>query len=338
VAARGLGARPFRRPVELPGGVLSSSPPAGALDGAQMKPRFRVVASPGLRRPDSAPVIPNGRGRFWTEHDWDNWRSRTFRSAAKAAGLPAGKDDGPARVRPRDLRSSFATLLIYEGQPPQYVADQLGNSPGTLLRDYARVWEDFDPSQRFSAETQIEGVRARLRRAAPTRTSAPQQRPRRARRRQRVSQVFHDASADTAGDHESPGNPRSPLSDSNRRPLPYHGSALPTELRGQKACKSTSSSRQSPGRARLPHCRGTAHGVRKRCGQRVHAGLSVDGTAPGQRSLWRTRFLLAVVVSRCMEERCRGGRRMPSCRATPRHLLGSSRELLVTGGPSGGGA
>ena len=83
--------------------------------------------------PRRAPVVPNGRGRFWTEHDWDNWRSRTFRSAAKAAGLPAGKDDGPARVRPRDLRSSFATLLIYEGQPPQYVADQLGNSPGTLL-------------------------------------------------------------------------------------------------------------------------------------------------------------------------------------------------------------
>jgi hypothetical protein len=27
----------------------------------------------------------------------------------------------------------------------------------------------------------------------------------------------------------------SPLSDSNRRPLPYHGSALPTELRGQSA-------------------------------------------------------------------------------------------------------
>jgi integrase len=187
--------------------------------------------------PDSAPVIPNGRGRFWSEHDWDNWRSRTFRSAAKAAGLPAGKDDGPARVRPRDLRSSFATLLIYEGQPPQYVAEQLGNSPGTLLRDCARIWEDFDPSQRVSAEAQIERVRARLRRAAPTRTSAPQQRPPRARRRQRVSKVFHDPSGDTAGDHESPGNRRSPLSDSNRRPLPYHGSALPTELRGRKTCK-----------------------------------------------------------------------------------------------------
>jgi hypothetical protein len=27
----------------------------------------------------------------------------------------------------------------------------------------------------------------------------------------------------------------SPLPDSNRRPLPYHGSALPTELRGRRA-------------------------------------------------------------------------------------------------------
>jgi hypothetical protein len=27
----------------------------------------------------------------------------------------------------------------------------------------------------------------------------------------------------------------SPLTDSNRRPPPYHGGALPTELRGQKA-------------------------------------------------------------------------------------------------------
>ena len=66
-------------------------------------------------------------------------------------------------MRPRDLRSSFATLLIYEGQPPQYVANQLGNSPATLLRDYARLWEDFDPSQRISAEEHIARARRRVR-------------------------------------------------------------------------------------------------------------------------------------------------------------------------------
>jgi integrase len=112
--------------------------------------------------PDNAPVIPNRHGRPWADYDWDNWRDRTFRSAARAAGLPAADADGPKRVRPRDLRSSFATLLIYEGQPPQYVARQLGHSAATLLRDYARVWEDFDPAQRQDAEEQIRRARARL--------------------------------------------------------------------------------------------------------------------------------------------------------------------------------
>ena len=112
--------------------------------------------------PDSAPVIPNRRGEPWADYDWDNWRDRNFRPAAGAAGLPAGDEDGPKRVRPRDLRSSFATLLIYEGQPPQYVARQLGHSAATLLRDYARVWEDFNPAQRTDAEEQIRRVRSRF--------------------------------------------------------------------------------------------------------------------------------------------------------------------------------
>jgi integrase len=115
---------------------------------------------------DDALVIPTRRGVAWTDYDWDNWRDRTFRPAAAAAGLPAGDHDGARRVRPRDLRSSFATLLIYEGQPPQYVADQLGNSPATLLRDYARLWEDFDPAQRISAEDHIARARRRVRRSA----------------------------------------------------------------------------------------------------------------------------------------------------------------------------
>jgi integrase len=66
------------------------------------------------RPPDDTPVIPSGRGGPWADYDWDNWRSRTFRAAAKAAGLRADPSDGARRARPRDLRSSFATLLIYE--------------------------------------------------------------------------------------------------------------------------------------------------------------------------------------------------------------------------------
>src|SRR6185295_13566122 len=39
-----------------------------------------------------------------------------------------------------------------------------------------------------------------------------------------------------SGDPATPGttrDPKSPLTDSNRRPPPYHGGALPTELRGR---------------------------------------------------------------------------------------------------------
>jgi hypothetical protein len=42
------------------------------------------------------------------------------------------------------------------------VAEHLGHSAATLLRDYARVWEDFDPSQRVGVEEQIERARSRL--------------------------------------------------------------------------------------------------------------------------------------------------------------------------------
>src|SRR4051794_20136888 len=118
---------------------------------------------------DEAPVIPNSHGRHWNEHDWDNWRGRRFRAAAAAAGLTAAEEDGARRVRPRDLRSSFATLLIYEGQPPQYVAEQLGHSAATLLRDYARVWEEFNPARRVSAEDQIRRARQRAARRASAR-------------------------------------------------------------------------------------------------------------------------------------------------------------------------
>jgi hypothetical protein len=57
------------------------------------------------------------------------------------------------------------------GSATQYVAEQLGHSAATLLRDYARVWEDFDPSQRVSAEEQIERVRSRAYRIAPTQST-----------------------------------------------------------------------------------------------------------------------------------------------------------------------
>jgi integrase len=130
---------------------------------------------------------------------WSGIRRHTilFRATKRGvpyAGLRAGKSDGAHRVRPRDLRSSFATLLIYEGQPPQYVAAQLGHSAATLLRDYARVWEDFDPSQRVSAEEQIERVRGRLERTLARPKARHARRPR-AASGAGVPRVFRDLPA-----------------------------------------------------------------------------------------------------------------------------------------------
>ena len=75
-------------------------------------------------------------GRPGTHDDWRNWTRRIYRPAAIKAGL--GKD-----TRPRDLRGSFASLLIYEGRNVVEVADQLGHSPQTCLRDYAGVFAEF---------------------------------------------------------------------------------------------------------------------------------------------------------------------------------------------------
>lgn len=121
----------------------------------------------------TGPVFPRERG--WTGEDWDNWRDRVFRPAAVAAGLPADvertrrrrnakgelvtKTYASTSVRPRDLRGSLASLLIWEGQSIVDVARQLGHSAETCLRDYASVFEEFDPAARRPAVDVIREAR-----------------------------------------------------------------------------------------------------------------------------------------------------------------------------------
>lgn len=101
----------------------------------------------GVGRKPRGLVFPQDGG--WTRNDWQNWRRRVWRPAAKVAGLP---DDS----RPRDLRGSFASLLIYEGRNVVEVAQQLGHSPEMCLRSYARVFAEApDPEHRVSAENAI---------------------------------------------------------------------------------------------------------------------------------------------------------------------------------------
>lgn len=60
-------------------------------------------------------------------------KDKTIRAAAEAAGLLHA---------PYDLRGSFASLLIQEGRNVVDVAKQLGHTPETCLRYYARLFDE----------------------------------------------------------------------------------------------------------------------------------------------------------------------------------------------------
>jgi integrase len=59
------------------------------------------------RPPDDALVFPGHDGRPWSPAAYKNWHRRVFRPATAAAGLTS--------ARPYDLRHSFVSLLIAEG-------------------------------------------------------------------------------------------------------------------------------------------------------------------------------------------------------------------------------
>ena len=115
------------------------------------------------------PVFPAHDGRFWNPDDWRNWRRRTWQGEPERPRRdrknPTAPRPGcaPKGTRPRDLRSSYVTLRIYEGIPLTQIAREVGTSVRMIEQHYAGVIANWD------------------------------------------------------GKHESP------LSDSNRRPLPYHG-------------------------------------------------------------------------------------------------------------------
>ena len=97
-------------------------------------------------------VFPRPNGGVWQDHDWRNWRRRVFQRAAAAEGCPGAV--------PYDLRHSFVSLLIQEGQSILEVARQAGHSPQTCLRTYAHLFDDFDPAERRPAEDVIREARA----------------------------------------------------------------------------------------------------------------------------------------------------------------------------------
>lgn len=124
-----------------------------------LPPLASTLAAWRMRRGRPGPnelVLPFGESE-WTKDDWRNWQRRVFKPCAWFAGYL------PADVRSRDLRGSFASLLIHEGRSVPDVARFLGHSPDVCLRDYAQVWEEFDFEKRVSAVDAIVSARATVR-------------------------------------------------------------------------------------------------------------------------------------------------------------------------------
>ena len=64
-------------------------------------------------------------GKRWTLDDWNNWRNRCFVSTMRALGVTC--------VRRYDLRHSFCSLLLHEGQSVVEVAARAGHAPTMTL-------------------------------------------------------------------------------------------------------------------------------------------------------------------------------------------------------------
>lgn len=82
--------------------------------------------------PTTGLLFPRAKdGKPWKQHDYQNWRNRTVRTAAEATGLGA--------LNPYDLRHTAASLLAAAGWNHLEVAAQLGHSPETSVRVYQHL-------------------------------------------------------------------------------------------------------------------------------------------------------------------------------------------------------
>jgi hypothetical protein len=96
-------------------------------------------------------LFPRPDGKPWTRDDWSNWRNRCF--------APTIRELGVTGVRPYDLRHSFCSLLIQEGQSAVEVAAQAGHATTMTLNTYAHVFEELKGGARLDAEAQIKAAR-----------------------------------------------------------------------------------------------------------------------------------------------------------------------------------
>jgi integrase len=128
---------------------------------ADLQAWFIASGKPG---PDE-PVFPAHDGDFWQPDDWRNWRKRVWqgqrdRRLTNSAELTLPRQGcAPVGSRPRDLRSSYVTLRIYEGIPLTQIGREVGTSVRMIELHYAGVIANWNGKQ-VPAERSIRAARA----------------------------------------------------------------------------------------------------------------------------------------------------------------------------------
>ncbi len=116
------------------------------------------------RPADIAPVFPAHDGGFWNQDDWRNWRKRIWlgeperQRPDRTRPTPRREGCAPAGTRPRDLRSSYITLRVYEGIPLTQIGREVGTSVRMIEEHYAGVIANWN-GERVPAERQIRTAR-----------------------------------------------------------------------------------------------------------------------------------------------------------------------------------
>ena len=116
------------------------------------------------RPPGKCPVFPAHDGDFWNQDDWRNWRKRTWLGEPERPRrdrknpTPPRAGCAPAGTCPRDLRSSYVTLRVYEGIPLTQIGREVGTSVRMIERHYAGVIANWDGKQ-TPAERSIRAAR-----------------------------------------------------------------------------------------------------------------------------------------------------------------------------------
>lgn len=155
-------------------------------------------------------LFPNRSGGIWNDGAWQSWHRDAWHPACTAAGIES--------ARPYDLRHSFISLLIHEGRSVVEVARQAGHSPTMTLDVYAHVFDEFDLSERVSAEDQIAQARRDVSGSCPPGSEAAQK------------------------SCETPGNPHNPI---NLPRISFITSSVPPPIGPSRASRSERSTSYS---------------------------------------------------------------------------------------------